>query len=171
MSLRRSKGFTLVELMITLIVFVVLAAMAYPSFTGMIRSNRISAGNNEMIGLLSLARSEGIRNNSGGGVCGSSDGTACNGSWNDGVMAWTDADGNGEFGPDDTVLRFTAGNRNVTVGAPDPDVIAFDARGRRRAVPDQSITLTPADCKAGEASRTLTVNLSGQVRSTNGTCS
>lgn len=171
MSIRRSKGFTLVELMVTLIVFSVLAGIAYPNFTGMIRSNRISTGNNEMLGLLSLARSEGIRNNTGGGVCGSADGTACDGDWADGVMAWADANGDGAFDAGDTVLRYSAGSKGLSVGAPDPAVIAFDQRGRRRAVGDQSVTLAPADCKNGETRRTLTVNLSGQVRSTKGTCS
>lgn len=167
---RRSKGFTLVELMITLIVFSVLAAIAYPSFQNSIRNNRLSTTNNEVLGLLSLARSEGIRNNRGGGVCGSSEGTACDGGWTDGMMAWTDNDGDGAFGTGDTVLRFGQGNPQLQIGSPDPDVIAFDPRGRRRATSDQSITLTPADCKSGETTRTLTVTLSGQVRSTTGTC-
>lgn len=170
MFLRRSKGFTLVELMITLIVFSVLAAIAYPSFQNSIRNNRLSTTNNEVLGLLSLARSEGIRNNTGGGVCGSTDGTACDGSWTDGMMAWADSNGDGEFGTGDTVLRFGQGNPQLQVGSPDPDVIAFDPRGRRRAASDQSITLTPTECKTGESTRTLTVTLSGQVRSTNGTC-
>ncbi|MEG0186898.1 MAG: GspH/FimT family pseudopilin, partial [Stenotrophomonas sp.] len=154
----------------TLIVFSVLAAIAYPSFQGSIRNNRLSTTNNEILGLLSLARSEGIRSNRGGGVCGSTEGTACDGSWTEGMMAWTDVDGDGEFGAGDTVLRFGQGNPQMQVGSPDPDVIAFDARGRRRAASDQAVTLTPADCKPGESTRTLTVTLSGQVRSTNGTC-
>lgn len=171
MSARSTKGFTLVELMITLAVLAVLAAVAFPSFKSTLRSNRLSTTNNEILGLLALARSDAIRNNAGGGVCGSTDGTACDGDWTEGVMAFSDLDGNGTLDAGDTVLRYGEGNAQMTIGTPDPAIIAFDARGRRRAVQDQDVTLTPVDCKAGESTRTLTVTLSGQVRSTTGTCS
>ena len=74
MSLRRSKGFTLVELMVTVAVLAILSTIAYPSFKSSIRSNRVATGGNEALALIALARSEGVRNKQGGGVCGSSTG-------------------------------------------------------------------------------------------------
>ncbi|WP_312237415.1 Tfp pilus assembly protein FimT/FimU [Stenotrophomonas sp.] len=171
MSVRRSKGFTLVELMVTLVVLGVLAAIAFPNFRGTIRSNRVSTSNNELVGMLSLARSEAIRNKQGGGVCASTQGLACDGNWSDGLMAWSDLDGNGSFNGADTVLRFARGSTDLAVTGPTPASIAFDARGRRRSAANQQILLAPAACKAGESNRTLTVNLSGQVRVVRGTCS
>ncbi|MNO04131.1 hypothetical protein D3C81_2250510 [compost metagenome] len=49
--------------------------------------------------------------------------------------------------------------------------IAFDGRGRRKAADDQTVVLSPASCKAGEQRSALTINKSGQVRVTKGTCS
>ncbi|MCC7635563.1 GspH/FimT family pseudopilin [Stenotrophomonas rhizophila] len=171
MSARRSKGFTLVELMVTLVVLGVLAAIAFPNFTSTIRSNRVSTSNNEIMGMLALARSEAVRNKQGAGICASTKGTACDGTWSDGLMAWSDLDGNGSFNGGDTVLRFAQGSPELAVTGSAPALIAFDARGRRRSAANQQIALAPVKCKAGESNRTLTVNLSGQVRVARGTCS
>ncbi|MET0130806.1 MAG: GspH/FimT family pseudopilin [Stenotrophomonas chelatiphaga] len=173
MSLRLSKGFTLVELMITLVVLGVLMAIAFPSFRSTIRSNQVAATNNEVLGLVSVARSEAIRNNRGGGVCPSADGSSCNGSWNNGIIAYGDVDGSGGFNTGDVVLRYTPGRPNLAISSAVTAAsgITFDSRGRRRAAANQSITITPENCRPGEPRRTLTVNLSGQVRAVQDTCS
>ena len=173
MSLRRSKGFTLVELMITLVVIGVLVAIAFPNFRGLTRSNQVAAANNEVLGVLSLARSEALRNNRGAGVCASTAGTACDGTWSSGLMAYGDLDGNGSFGSGDTVLRFVQIRPTLTVtsAVTASSGFTFDSRGRSRAAANQSITITPSACKTGESRRTLTVNLSGQVRVLQDNCS
>lgn len=173
MSLRRSKGFTLVELMVTIAVLAVLVAIAFPSFRGVMRNNQVASANNEVLGLFSLARSEGLRNNRGAGVCASTSGSACDGSWGDGLMAYSDLDGDGSFGGGDTVLRFVQIRPALTVtsAASASSGFIFDSRGRSRATANQSITITPSACKTGEPRRTLTVNLSGQVRVLQDTCS
>ncbi|EZP46351.1 Fimbrial protein-D1 [Stenotrophomonas sp. RIT309] len=171
MSLRRQNGFTLIELMVTLTVFVILSSIAYPSFRSMIRSNRLATANNEVIALTNLARSEAIRNNRGGGLCGSTDGLACDGEWSKGLLAWSDLDADGVLGSNDSVLRFSLGNPQLSVVGPPGATIAFDGRGRRKAADDQTVVLSPASCKAGEQRSTLTINKSGQVRVTKGTCS
>ena len=170
MSLRRPNGFTLVELMVALIVLAVLATIAFPSFQSTIRSNRVVSAHNELIGLLNLARSDAIRNNRGGGVCGSSDGASCDGSWSGGMLAFADTNGDGEMSSGETVLRFVNGSLKLTVSGPS-EVIAFDGRGRRRASTDQQILLEPDVCsKDALHKRTLTVNASGQIRSTKEAC-
>ncbi|WP_075674855.1 Tfp pilus assembly protein FimT/FimU [Stenotrophomonas sp. TD3] len=171
MSLRRPNGFTLVELMVTIAVVAILATIAFPSFQSTIRSNRIASSGNEITGLLSLARSEAVRNKRGGGVCGSSTGTSCDNAWTSGMLAWSDADGDGTMQTGETVLRFvTVSSDSITVTGPSGSVIAFDNRGRRRAAATQEIVLQPKSCGSDALRRTLTVNAAGQITSTKAAC-
>ena len=53
-----NNGFTLIELMITLVVVIILAAIAAPSFNSLIRENRLSTQSNLFLSSLQLAKSE-----------------------------------------------------------------------------------------------------------------
>ncbi|HKX43450.1 MAG TPA: GspH/FimT family pseudopilin [Burkholderiaceae bacterium] len=55
------RGFTLVELMVTLTVLAILLSLAAPSFSTLVASNRITTEANELIGTLNLTRAEAIR--------------------------------------------------------------------------------------------------------------
>lgn len=170
MSLRRVHGFTLLELMVTVAVLAILAGIAYPGFQATLRSNRVAAANNEVVGLVNLARSEAIRSGRGGGLCGSSDGAACDGTWSSGMLAFADTDADGTQGATEIALRFVTLGPRLQVAGP-PDEIAFDGRGRRRASSNQQITLRPETCSRNAPQRrVLTVNASGQVRSLKGPC-
>ncbi|WP_184439344.1 GspH/FimT family pseudopilin [Xanthomonas cannabis] len=164
-----TRGFTLLELMTTVAVIAIVTAIGYPSFQGVIRSNRAASANNEMLGLLNLARSEALRSAQGGGVCGSSNGTSCDGNWNAGVLAWGDANANGALDGGETVLRYWLGNARLVLQGPSSGVIAFDLRGRRVSAGDQQITVRPDQC-SGQVMRTLLINASGQVRTRKDAC-
>ncbi len=60
---RREQGFTLVEMVITLIVAAILIAVAVPSFSNMINTNRLTTATNAMVGALNTARMEAIKRN------------------------------------------------------------------------------------------------------------
>lgn len=59
----RNSGFTLLELMVTLLVLAILLMVAIPSFQDIFKRNAIAGQNNEMIALIHLARNEAIRRN------------------------------------------------------------------------------------------------------------
>jgi type IV fimbrial biogenesis protein FimT len=169
MSSRRSNGFTLLELMVAIAVVGVLAAVAFPNFQSVIRSNRVATAHNELIGLVNLARSDAIRNNQGAAVCGSSTGTGCDGQWGSGMLAFSDSNGDGAFSAGEPVLRYSGVKRAMTVTGPSA-MIAFDSRGRRRAGANQIVTMRPVQCGSQQLQRTLTINASGQVTSVKGAC-
>ncbi|MDG2524560.1 Tfp pilus assembly protein FimT/FimU [Stenotrophomonas sp. HITSZ_GD] len=170
MPCRSSRGFTLVELMVTIAVLAILVAIAFPSFEATFRSNRVATTNNALLSALSMARSEAVRNTRGGGVCASADGEGCNGNWSNGWIAFADNDGSGDFTDGDTVINFTQLNPKMEADGDGVDVIAFNSRGMRVSTADQAIVLRPTTCGGQELQRTVNVSPTGTVRVTKGNC-
>lgn len=59
--MQSSRGFTIIELMITIVVLAVLISIAAPSFQRVIEDNRVTTQVNEFIAAVNTARSEAIR--------------------------------------------------------------------------------------------------------------
>ena len=62
--MKRVKGFTLIELMVTIAVAAILVSIALPSFRNLIVSNRLNTLATEMVDAVSFARSESVKRNS-----------------------------------------------------------------------------------------------------------
>jgi type IV fimbrial biogenesis protein FimT len=166
--------------MITIAVLAIGSALAYPSFSGVMRSNRVATSTNGLLAAFNLARSEAIRTNRGGGVCPSLAGLQCDGAdWNVGYLAYADVDGSGDWSVGDRAIRYFEGNDalslTATPGAGEPggsavERVAFERSGRVRAAVD--FTLKIADCKPGDDyQRAIVVIRSGQARMQKQECS
>lgn len=59
--MKYSRGFTLVELLVTLVVLAIVLGFAVPSFQNMVESNRVTSTTNSLVGLLNYARTEAMR--------------------------------------------------------------------------------------------------------------
>jgi type IV fimbrial biogenesis protein FimT len=66
----RQRGFSLMELMVSITVLGVLTAIAVPSFTTLSNRNRLAAQSNELLSALQYARMEAIRSSSNVTFCG-----------------------------------------------------------------------------------------------------
>ncbi len=186
---RTEAGFTLVELMITVAVVAILAAIAFPSFQATIRSNRIATRTNEFMASVALARAEAVKNNIGAGMCASANGATCDTvntglEWNDGWIVFDDVNGNKQFDAGDRVVRVTPASKGLLlesmINLNPVDTLMFNARGifvyggggaAPATVPFDLMPYPLSDCPSGyQGLRNFNLNISGQLSVTKAVC-
>lgn len=89
---REINGFSVIELVITLTIVGILLGIVAPNMSTFVLSNRLTTQGNEFIADINLARSEAIKQAGNVGVCASSTGTSCTGSWQNGWIMFRDGD-------------------------------------------------------------------------------
>lgn len=97
------EGFTIIELMVTITLAAVVLVLAVPSFTNIIRDNRLVTQTNSLISALNIARSEAAKRGVRITICRSTDQSSCTTSnpskWEDGWIMFFDTR---NFGTRDT---------------------------------------------------------------------
>jgi len=130
---QRMLGFTIIELMITLAVAAILASLAAPSFTNIIKNTRLVTQVNNLASGLNFARSEAIKRSMSVTLCHSNNGAICNGSWTDGWIIFEEDPLSviGTFDGSDTLLRVGdgAGTDMITLVFSVDDHLTYNANG------------------------------------------
>ena len=168
MQTERQKGFTLIELMITLVVLVIVLSLGVPSFVTWIKNNRLDTSTRSIAGALKLARSEAISRQS---TISISPGTTDNlGNWSNGAHIYTETIATGSaYATSDTLIKdIRADMSGITITDDDPNnTIAFTSTGALGAGTATTITLCQSSGKRGS---TVTVNFIGRTSINTITC-
>lgn len=162
-------GFTIVELVVTLTVLGILTAIAVPQFTEFLRNSRRAATINELVGSLSLARSEAVRRGLPVVMCKAVDDTACRtgagDTWQAGWLVFvnTDADSPPVLDAGETVLKVRtvpASGYQLRPSVGVSNFIAFGADGSA----GQAGSFTYCDSRGTPRARAIVVGEVGRVR-------
>ncbi len=178
----RQRGFTLIELMVTLAVLAIVLGIAIPSFNAMIRNNQSLALGDELISALNFTRSEAVKRSDIVTLCASNaarDG--CGDDWTNGWLIIRDRDAGGEQGNNPTVnadadiLRdreplangmSIAMNRGAAVTH-----VRFNQLGALARTDNNQVTglVRHEDC-TNDSARAIRISLSGSVNSARAEC-
>ena len=169
---RVCKGFTLIELMITISILGILLGVGLPSFVTFIKNSQITSEANDLIYSFHMARSEAIKRGTEVRIA-SMNGT----SWADGWKVVADLNGDTDYlDAADIITQWDPldGGSALTVAATNAAsslYVSFSARGAM--IPNNAsfvFTLTPDDCDT-IASRIISIAPTGRANSDQGDCS
>lgn len=105
-STSEQSGFSLLEILITLVITAFLALSVVPSMQSFLQLSRIKAQLNKTSSLIHFAKIYAINNQSTVLICPTTDLNACSSNWSDTVIAFVDNNQNEEYDQNDTLLKY-----------------------------------------------------------------
>lgn len=166
----KQRGFSVVELMVTVAIAGLLMMTAVPSFTTTIKNNRINSQVNEVLGALALARSEAAKRSQATiTLCPSTTGTACadSSSWENGwiIMVDVDADAVLDASDGDLVVKYfqalSGDNTLRTSGFASAKSLQISSVG----APSSAGSFVVCDSRGATSAKAAVMLISGQTRS------
>lgn len=151
---QKTRGFTLIELMTTIAILAVIAALAIPSFNTIIKNNRLTAAANEVVSAIASARGEAIKRKT--NVTMGPKGSG----WADGIIV---KDATGDLFEGDSFPQGISASG-------DNSVITFNANGYTSSASplgDDGLTICSSDINNG---RLVKLHRSGSVTVTRTDC-
>lgn len=100
------SGFSLFELLITLSVVIALLGLSAPALSDLARAQSTGTTVKQLRKSIALARAHAITSNTLTTLCRSEDGLGCNGKWEQGVLVFTDVDGDRKLDREDTTVSY-----------------------------------------------------------------
>ena len=143
----KQKGFTLIELMVTLSVLIIISTVGVPALGDFIQVSRQNATFNSLVDLYSFARQEAVHRGEAVRLCPVSVAAPgqCSKDWSDGMLVYIDRTGDINFQAGDELLREQFYGQGVRVAS---------SRNNYKI-------LIKSDGTAPGANRTFTVSVNG----------
>lgn len=103
----KQGGFTLIELMFTVLVLAVLLAIGVPNFRDFLRNSRMAAQANDLLSAVNLTRSEAVKRRAPVSLCSGTVADNCDADadFADGWFVFVDVNGDGDIDAGEDVLR------------------------------------------------------------------
>ncbi|MEX2496946.1 MAG: GspH/FimT family pseudopilin [Woeseia sp.] len=153
-NFKRVRGFTLLELMVTVAIAAIILSFGVPGFVSFVQNNRAATHTNDLVTALNLGRSEATRRGSPVLLCSSTDGTTCSGS-GDWSTGW--------------VVRSAGGNllrswpeRSGGAGVISGNVSQVQFQPRGSIAGGALLEVRLPDC-SGQQGRDVAVNVAGRI--------
>ena len=166
------KGFTLPELMLTVMILAILLGIGVPSFKSLMGKQELKSKVSLFTSTLAYARNEAVSRVASVAICGSNGSGSCSGSsdLSNGWLVFIDKDGNGTFNSGDELLKQggeSGDDVSITL-ASSATYILYSALGESSSV--RNIHMCASE-NTPENSRTVTISIVGSTRvSTGATC-
>lgn len=167
-----SAGYTLVEISIAMLIFLILLSMAMPAYNTIVANNRAASFANEFVAALRFARSESSKRRNFVTVCAANTSlTGCGNTWQQGWVIFLDVgnDGNYHDGTD-TILRVRTDlpvGSNISPAA--ATAITYESDGfLGRGNGDY--VLMPTGCAGDVGARTVTISNTGRTSISTTSC-
>jgi len=170
---RRSRGFSLLELMITITVMAILLAIAVPSFRDVIHRNQVSSASNAILASVSYARSEAITRGQLVSMCPGDKTSGCTSGgkvYDQGWIVYTypagAASANKAYAASSILLRSTGAQTNVSIQAQSGTIITFGIQGQLK--PSTPLVLATCYRSVDTGTGTITTKVPGVELDVNG---
>ncbi len=161
--MRANRGFTLMEMMVTLAIASILLALAVPNMRDFVQNNRAVSLSSNFMSAMNVARSEAIKRGSPVSVCASGDvnQTSCGGPWTNGWIVFDDPNGDGDLAvASDRVKVYGMLNGGATLTSA-VNAVTFSNTGFVDAG-SGNFTLSAADCR-GNYGRVVALSNTGRM--------
>ncbi|WP_340680661.1 GspH/FimT family pseudopilin [Paraglaciecola sp.] len=159
--MRKQKGLSLIEMLVSLAIVGIIITAVSPSIQGILIKNKIVSEINELSAVIQFARNNAIDQQITTVVCPSDDYLACTTNWNNPKIVFIDSDNDGNRGAAEELLATTGAisDNNVLTGP--NSSLSFNPSGEARAI---SNLLLCHNSKNAEYARSMTIAFQGRVK-------